>query len=354
MARWFVITLVGWVIVVVLASMGVREVPLSGVSSPTVSTPAVVYLPYVPHQPYWQPAGLAGHTVRALLGSGSTTFAGVEPGGVYRAADCALAWQPRGLADQSVFALVQAVDGRLYAGTFGGGVYRSTDSGQAWQTVNRGLSDPRIYGLAAHPSLPTLLAAGYDRGMYRTTNGGDLWQRSAPNDMNELNAALFDPGLPAIAYAGTYQRGLYKSNDTGATFMPSSTGLPAQVSVWVIAAVQASGVTTVTLGTSDGVYVSTDNGSRWQSIGLRGEEVRALAPDPGDAAHWFAGTRAAGVWETTDAGATWRNINQGLPPQRAVYALRLLPGPCSQLAVGTNDGVYRRPVWMHTNSEMTR
>lgn len=316
-----------------------------------VSTPVNSYLPYVAFQPawQWQPAGLAGHTVRTLLASQTTTYAGVEPGGIHRAADCTLTWQSRGLLDQSVFALTQTVDGHLYAGTFGGGAYRSTNSGQTWQSASNGLGDLRIYGLAAHPNEVIILAAGYENGLYRSTNGGGSWQRSAPNDLNELNAALFDPRLSTVAYAGTYRRGLYRSIDTGATFAPSSAGLPVQASVWAIAAAQSSAVTTITLGTSDGVYRSTDDGGHWQLIGLPGQEVRALAYDPDDAAHWFAGTRMRGIWETTDGGTTWRDISRGLPAQGAVYALRLFVTPCRQLVAGTSAGVYRRPVWLQSN-----
>ncbi len=320
-------------------------------ASTVVSTPVASYLPYVAFQPdwQWQPAGLMGHTVRALLGSEEATFAGVEPGGIYRAADCALTWQPRGLLDQSVFALTQTVDGHLYAGTFGGGAYRSTNSGQTWQSASNGLGDLRIYGLAAHPNEVIILAAGYENGLYRSTNGGGSWQRSAPTDLNELNAALFDPRQPTVAYGGTYRRGLYRSIDTGTTFAPSGAGLPAQSSVWAIAAEQSSAVTTLTLGTSDGVYRSTDDGGHWQLIGLPGQEVRALAYDPDDAAHWFAGTRTRGIWETTDGGTTWRDISRGLPAQAAVYALRLFATPCRQLVAGTSAGVYRRLVWLPSN-----
>lgn len=336
-----------------IAMAGAAEPGMLPAANASVSTPVTSYLPYVSFQPawQWQPAGLAGHTVRTFLGSQDATYAGIEPGGVFRAADCALTWQPQGLVDQSVFALAQTANDHLYAGTFGGGVYRSSNSGQTWQSVNSGLGDLRIYGLAAHPTEIIILAAGYENGMYRTTNGGGSWQRSTPNDLNELNAALFDPRQPTMAYAGTYRRGLYRSSDAGTTLAPSSAGLPAQSSVWAIAAVQSSTVTTITLGTSDGVYRSTDDGNHWQSIGLHGQEVRALANDPGDAGHWFAGTRTRGVWETSDGGTTWREISRGLPVQGAVYALRVMPAPCSLLVAGTSAGVYRRPVWLRSTAE---
>ncbi len=346
----FVIGVLGAAILLGVAGQGVAS-PLAVDASR--ATPVMNYLPYVSFQPdwQWQPGGLGDRTVRDLLGSETATYAGVEPGGVWRAGDCTLDWQSRGLADQSVFALAQTANGHLYAGTFGSGVFRSTNSGQTWQAASSGLGDPRVYGLATHAADPILLAAGFDRGLYRSTNGGGTWQRSAPNDLNELNAVLFDPGLPAVAYAGTYQRGIYKSTTTGASFAPASTGLPAQASVWVIAAVRASNATTITLGTNDGVYLSTDAGSHWRPAGLHGQEVRALAGDPSDAAHWFAGTRTAGVWETTDAGATWRDISRGLPAARAVYAVRVMPAPCSLLVAGTSDGVYRRPVWLRSDAE---
>ena len=48
----------------------------------------------------------------------------------------------------------------------------------------------------------------------------------------------------------------------------------------------------------------------WRCIGpYRGGRVVAVAGDPVDAAVFYFGACAGGVWKTTDAGTYWQNIS---------------------------------------------
>src|SRR5262249_30127996 len=73
-------------------------------------------------------------------------------------------------------------------------------------------------------------------------------------------------------------------------------------------------------GVAGGVFKSTDSGGSWEARGdaLANLAVSALALNPADPATLLAGTgegvfnadalRGAGVFETTDAGATWQQL----------------------------------------------
>jgi len=51
---------------------------------------------------------------------------------------------------------------------------------------------------------------------------------------------------------------------------------------------------------------------RWRLVGpFRGGRVLAVAGVPGESEHFYFGGVNGGVWETTDAGRTWRPIFDG-------------------------------------------
>src|SRR5688500_10433543 len=63
-------------------------------------------------------------------------------------------------------------DNVVYAGTLGG-VFRSTDHGETWRLWSRGLQNRAISALAAAPSNGAVLYAGtWDSGLFVTNDGG--------------------------------------------------------------------------------------------------------------------------------------------------------------------------------------
>jgi hypothetical protein len=76
------------------------------------------------------------------------------------------------------------------------------------------------------------------------------------------------------------------------------------------------------------------------SLGLRtlSGRISAYAVDPGQQGHWFASPVVGGVWETHNAGKTWRSIGNGLPTQTVggiAYDARL-----HRVIVGTGDNSF--------------
>src|SRR5689334_8120684 len=73
---------------------------------------------------------------------------------------------------------------------------------------------------------------------------------------------------------------------------------------------------------------------RWRCIGpFRGGRALAACGVPGEPEHFYFGSVNGGVWETTDAGRTWRPIFDG-QPIGSVGALALAPSNPRVVYVG--------------------
>ena len=108
----------------------------------------------------------------------------------------------------------------------------------------------------------------------------------------------------------------------------------------------------------------------WRCIGpYRGGRVVAVAGDPVNAAVFYFGACAGGIWKTTDAGTYWENISDAYLPTAAVGAIAVADSDPNVIYVGMGeccirgdvshgDGVYRSTdagkTWMHLGLADTR
>lgn len=164
-------------------------------------------------------------------------------------------------------------------------------------------------------------------------------------------ALAVHPTNPLIVYAGAADGGVWKSTDGGATWVPKTDDLASLATGSI--AIAPSDPDRIVWGTGEpyyagdayggaGVFLSTDGGDSWASIGLASEKrIPALVIDPANPNTIFAATWG-GVYRTTDAGASW---DRTLP---AGYACDLAVHPANAAtvyaAVGDNNtdaGVYR-------------
>lgn len=109
---------------------------------------------------------------------------------------------------------------------------------------------------------------------------------------------------------------------------------------------------------------------KWRCIGPpRGGRVVAVAGDPLNPAVFYFGACAGGVWKTTDAGITWKNVSDGFFKTAAVGAIAVAPSDPNviyagmgeatiRLDVSHGDGVYKSTdagqTWTHVGLSDTR
>lgn len=167
-----------------------------------------------------------------------------------------------------------------------------------------------------------------------------------------------DPLDPARVYVGTFDRGLYASDDAGATWRQVERGLDDQrvMSLAVSPSHQESGVSVVYAGTEpSNLYRSEDGGvtfSRLPALSQLPSEphwsfpprpwthhVRTIALHHADR-DWIAvGIELGGVMRSLDAGATWIDHN----PQAHSDAHQLLTHPLApeRLYEAAGQGIAR-------------
>lgn len=237
-----------------------------------------------------------------------------------------------------VWTIVAGEDGTLYAGGDPGVLFESRDGGESW-TINEGLWNepsrpdwtPGGGGLCIHsimpwPGDPERLALGISAaGVWLTDDGGASWRRG--------NAGIVARYVPEEAAAET--------DDLCIHAIKRAPARPERLFM------QFHG----------GVYRSDDAGESWTDVaaGLPSDFAFPLAVDPADPDSAFvipltaetdrvtAGGRAQ-VFETRDAGASWRELGEGLPQQDAYltvlrHALGATgEGPGLELYFGTTSG----------------
>ena len=200
-----------------------------------------------------------------------------------------------------------------------------------------------IYGgdmeaMASNPANSQVFYVGTaTAGVFKTADTGATWlpaRAGLPPTAKVISLAV-DPQNSNTLYAGTDAVGIiWKSQDAGATWTNITNNMQYGTSVYadeaynIVVDPHNSNVVYAGLGGNDGqIYKTTDGGATWwvkdsgipRNSGNFTKQVLALAIDPAQSSVLYAGGREFGVYTTTDGGANWTALNDGLPSYREVY-----------------------------------
>ena len=262
--------------------------------------------------------GLPEQTVWALQVDRATpgvVYAGTDSG-VFQSVDGGQQWRrtgrgiPEGVRVQSLI-IDCDTPGLLYAAT-GVGVYRSMDAAVTWQAATEGIGEEAVHSLAVDPSDPDVLyAAVGTRGVWRSTDGGDTWEPKGGSIKERVLALAVHPTQPQLVYAGT-GRGVFRSSRAVPYWEPSNHGL-INTTVQQLVAVPGHAGHLYAVTGSD-VYSTVDGGQTWSPVNeeLARPNVLVLVVDALFPNVLYAGTSYGGIWRSGDGGHTWRTVSTGL------------------------------------------
>jgi photosystem II stability/assembly factor-like uncharacterized protein len=230
----------------------------------------------------------------------------------------------------------------VYGGNYGGALFRFDHQTEAFRDVNPWPDDPMGHAAAElkyrfqwnfpvlfSPHDPKVLYAAANV-LFRSTDEGSSWQAISPDLTRDDKTREASSGGPitqdntSVEYYGTI-------------FAVAESPLAPGV-IWA--------------GSDDGlIHVTRDGGKSWQDVTPKGlpqwiliNEIDASPFEPGGA--YVAATMYKSddhrpyLYRTSDYGATWRRIDDGIDPTHFTRVIRADPARRGLLYAGTERGPY--------------
>lgn len=305
--------------------------------------------------------------------------------GIFKSEDGGLNFKKRnsGLSDTyTTNVIVHPKDTNiLFVSTYSSGLYKSSDAGGTWVAKSLGLPYYSVASMQFNPKNSELLlatakgiylskdrqvftlvgledifttsvafdpkdanyvyAGSYYKGFYRSDDSGATWKRitNALDNVYIVDIEV-DPSDYRIIYVATEPEGIYKSTDMGATFKQINIGLKNK-RVYAVEIDSANSQVLYAATFGGGVFKSTNGGSSWNEInkGLSNYDLTDIEINPKDSKILYVSAYRGGVFKSTDSGANWVEFNKGLE-NKNVLDIALNPGYPNALALATEGGVF--------------
>ena len=246
--------------------------------------------------------------------------------------------------------------------SFGARAANWTPLGPASWTNSTGWNpgNGRINCVAQHPTNSAIVYAGAPAGgLWKTTNSGASWVCLTDDQpVLGVSAILIHPGNADTLYIGTgdgdgsdtYSIGVLKSTDAGATWQTTglnwSTGNTRLIRRMIM---HPTNYNIILAATNNGIYRTTDGGATWTQT-LTGS-MRDVEYKSGDPMTVYACTDE--LYKSTDGGQNWLQITTGLPAAADVNRASIAVTPANPNYVyvlfgGTDSGFFG--LYRSTNS----
>ncbi len=238
----------------------------------------------------------------------------------------------------------------VWVGAAGGGVWKSLNQGTTFKSVFDDQSQS-IGSIAIEQSHPDTVWVGTGEvwvrnsvsvgtGIYKTVNGGEKWELMGLPKSERIGRILINPSSPDIVYVAVLgalwgdseDRGVYKTTDGGKTwtkllYINPSTGCADMAmdpdnpsilyaSMWDF---RRQAYTFRSGGPGSGLYKSTDGGATWNKIqnGLPAETLGRIAVAVSQVKpHYLYAlveSKKSALYRSLDQGASWEKMSDQTP-----------------------------------------
>jgi hypothetical protein len=245
----------------------------------------------------------------------------------------------------------------------------TTLAGFRWRAIGPANMSGRVTDVEGVPGNPKVFyVATATGGIWKTINAGTMFFPLFENEkVISMGDIALAPSNPDIIYAGTGEEdsrnsispggGVYKSTDGGRTWKLVGLEATQQIGRIVVDPTDPNVVYVAALGHAwnsnpeRGLYKSTDGGATWKLVKFVSDKAGFvdLAMDPKDhntlyASSWErvrgpyflkSGGPGSGLWKSTDAGATWREIKGGGFPETTKGRIGIAVSPANPQIVYT-------------------
>jgi photosystem II stability/assembly factor-like uncharacterized protein len=223
-----------------------------------------------------------------------------------------------------------------------------------WQLI--GPEGGNVRSLAYDPSDPNRIILGTSAGqLFLSQDGGISWNMFAHLGAGEdyvIDHVIFDPTNPATMYAaawglfGESEGGVFRSDDGGRIWRELMGAHGKSIRALAMA---PSDHNTLVIAAVDGVYRSRDGGATWERISPENpmaienhsalKNFVSVAIDPQNPDIIYAGTQHL-PWKTTDGGAHWHNLKEGILDDSDVFSIIIDPRKPSRVYASACSGIY--------------
>lgn len=253
------------------------------------------------------------------------------------------------------------------------GVRYTQNGGTSWSTASGINASAYVYDVQIHPTNPSIIYACTKVGCYYSTNGGTSFTKATGSESawGERRLLAVSPASPNVVYTilstGLVFLEIYKSTDSGLTYtkieQPTYTnvlgipnGLGGIANRNMAITVSPTNINEIYVGGLI-VFKSIDGGSTWEQIT---DDIKCFSCKPflhvdvenlkavGNAVY---ATTDGGISKSTDGGATWSYLNNGLN-MRQIYRMTIKEGVDDHLLVGNQDNgtyLYKDGAWEFIN-----
>jgi len=227
-----------------------------------------------------------------------------------------------------------------------------------FRNLGPAIAGGRVSAVVGIPGNPlTYYVGAAAGGVWKTSDGGEHFKPIFNHEASaSIGALALAPSNPNLVWVGTGESnirndimdgaGVYLSTDAGKTFKRMGLRDAGQIGKIVVDPLNPDHVLVAALGhawgpnAERGVFETTDGGKSWHKTLFVDNQTGAIdiAMAPGNPEVLFASTwqvvrhpwnlvdggKGSGLWRSTDGGASWKRLGEGLPK-----------GPLGRIAVAT-------------------